>query len=82
MTTNTSIESRLPTFVDVEVAAKRIEPYAHRTPVLTCHSLNDFTGANLYFKCENFQKVGAFKFRGACNTIFSLSDKEAEAGKR
>jgi len=80
MITNTSIESRLPTFADVEAAAKRIEPYAHRTPVLTCQSLNDITGAQLYFKCENFQKVGAFKFRGACNTVFSMTEKEAKAG--
>ena len=72
--------SRLPTFSDVRAAATRIKPYATRTPVLTCQSLSDRVGTQLYFKCENFQKVGAFKFRGACNTIFSLSEKDAEAG--
>jgi len=80
MTPHTRIESHLPTFAEVEAAAKRIEPYTHRTPVLTCHSLNGITGAQLFFKCENFQKIGAFKFRGACNAIFSLSDEEAKPG--
>ncbi|MFB0515946.1 MAG: pyridoxal-phosphate dependent enzyme [Candidatus Neomarinimicrobiota bacterium] len=61
-------------------AAERIAPYAHRTPVLTCAGLDEKTGGRLFFKCENFQKVGAFKFRGACNTIFSLSDTEAARG--
>ena len=62
--------TQYPTFTDVQAAAARIKPYAHRTPVLTCTSLNDLVGADLFCKCENFQKVGAFKFRGACNTVF------------
>ena len=69
-----------PTLADIEQAAGRIQPYAHRTPVLTSASLNQRTGAELFFKCENFQKVGAFKFRGAANAVFSLSDAEAERG--
>jgi threonine dehydratase len=69
-----------PTFADIQQAAERIRPYAHRTPVFTCRSLNDMLGADFYFKCENFQKVGAFKFRGACNAVFSLSDEEARRG--
>jgi threonine dehydratase len=48
---------------DVQEAARRIGPFAHRTPVLTCSYLNELSGKQLYFKCENFQKVGAFKFR-------------------
>ncbi|TAM44765.1 MAG: pyridoxal-phosphate dependent enzyme [Acidobacteria bacterium] len=61
-------------------AAQRIRPYAHRTPVLTCSGLDAMTGAVLFFKCENFQRVGAFKFRGAANAVFSLSDEEARRG--
>ena len=65
------------TLLDIRSAHYRIRPYIHKTPVLTCTALNEMVGAKLFFKCENFQKVGAFKFRGACNTIFSLSDEEA-----
>ena len=64
----------------IREAARRIAPYAHRTPVLTCSGLNHMVNAELFFKCENLQKVGAFKFRGACNTVFSLSDDEASRG--
>ena len=70
----------LPTIAEVRAAAERIRPYAHRTPVLTCASLDAMTGAALFFKCENFQRVGAFKFRGAANAVFSLSDEEARRG--
>ncbi|WP_066630064.1 pyridoxal-phosphate dependent enzyme [Labilibacter marinus] len=70
----------LPTFSDVEDAFIRIQPYIHITPVLTNTAINKMTGADIYFKCENFQKVGAFKFRGACNAVFSLSDEEAAKG--
>jgi threonine dehydratase len=70
----------LPDFDDVQRAARRIEPYVHRTPVLTSAGLDRIVGAELYFKCENFQKVGAFKFRGACNAVFSLSDQEISRG--
>ncbi|OHD70841.1 MAG: serine dehydratase, partial [Spirochaetes bacterium RBG_16_67_19] len=65
---------------DIEQAAARIRPYAHLTPVLTSSALNERTGAQLFFKCENFQKVGAFKFRGAANAVFSLSHAEAGPG--
>ncbi len=69
-----------PTLQDIREAAERIQPYAHRTPVMTNESLDQRVGAQVYLKCENFQKVGAFKFRGACNAVFSLSDEEAARG--
>jgi threonine dehydratase len=69
-----------PKLSDIRAAAERIRPYAHRTPVLTCSSLDAMTGARLFFKCENLQKVGAFKFRGACNAVFSLGADEASRG--
>ncbi|MEP0805014.1 MAG: pyridoxal-phosphate dependent enzyme [Chloroflexota bacterium] len=68
------------TLHDVQQAAERIRPFAHRTPVLTCESLNRRVDAQVFLKCENLQKVGAFKFRGACNAVFSLSDEEAARG--
>lgn len=64
----------IPTLDDMLAARKRITPYIHRTPVLTSTYLNDLTGAELFFKCENFQKAGAFKVRGACNAVFGLPD--------
>ncbi|HNE70430.1 MAG TPA: pyridoxal-phosphate dependent enzyme [Anaerolineales bacterium] len=69
-----------PTLNDIQQAAERIKPYAHRTPVLTNESLNQKVGAQVYLKCENLQKVGAFKFRGACNAVYSLTDEEASHG--
>ena len=69
-----------PTLTEIHQAAERIKPYAHRTPVLTNKSLNQKVGAQVFLKCENLQKVGAFKFRGACNAVFSLSDEEAMRG--
>ncbi|MCX6561025.1 MAG: pyridoxal-phosphate dependent enzyme [Candidatus Aminicenantes bacterium] len=69
-----------PTIDDVRRAAERIRPYAHRTPVLTCNALDKRLNASLFLKCENFQKVGAFKFRGAVNAVFSLSDRDAARG--
>jgi threonine dehydratase len=69
-----------PTLDDVRSAAERIRPYAHRTPVMTCAALDERLGASLFLKCENFQKVGAFKFRGAVNAVFSLTDEEAARG--
>jgi threonine dehydratase len=60
----------------VELAAKTIEPYIHRTPVLTSKSINELTGIDFYFKCENFQKIGAFKIRGGMNASLSLSRLE------
>jgi len=64
----------------VREAHERIRPHIHRTPVMTSAYLDGLTGAELYFKCENFQKVGAFKPRGACNAVFGLSDAVAERG--
>jgi threonine dehydratase len=69
-----------PTLHDIRAAAQRIKPYIHRTPVLTNESLDQRTGAQVYLKCENLQKVGAFKFRGACNAVFSLGEEEAARG--
>jgi threonine dehydratase len=68
------------TLNNIRQAAERIKPYAHRTPVLTNESLNQQVGAQVFLKCENFQKVGAFKFRGACNAVYSLRDEEAARG--
>src|SRR6201993_4227314 len=61
-------------------AHDRIRPHIHRTPVLTSQSLNALSGAQLYFKCENLQKTGSFKIRGATNAIFSLTEEEARRG--
>ncbi len=68
------------TLTDIQQAAERIRPFAHRTPVFTSESLNQRAGAQVYLKCENLQKVGAFKFRGACNAVFALSGEEAARG--
>ena len=70
----------IPTYDDVVAAHARIEPYIHRTPVLTSSYFNELTGAQLFFKCENFQKAGAFKVRGACNAVFGLDDETAKKG--
>ena len=70
----------IPTYDDVLAAHARIAPHIHRTPVLTSSYFNDLTGAELFFKCENFQKAGAFKVRGACNAVFGLSDEMAAKG--
>jgi threonine dehydratase len=67
-------------FSDILAAADRIAAHVHRTPVLTCEALDARAGARLFFKCENFQKVGAFKMRGATNAVFALSDAEAARG--
>lgn len=70
----------IPSFQDVENAVSRISPFATRTPVLTSRTLNEQTGGEIFFKCENFQRAGAFKFRGACNSVYSLSESDAAAG--
>uniref|UniRef100_UPI001954172B pyridoxal-phosphate dependent enzyme n=3 Tax=Pseudomonadota TaxID=1224 RepID=UPI001954172B len=63
--------SSLPvTFADIEAAAARIAPFVHRTPVLTSHRLNAILGCEVFFKCENLQRIGAFKARGAHNAVF------------
>ena len=64
----------------VREAHARIAPHIHRTPVMSCRSLDEAAGARLVFKCENFQKVGAFKARGASNAVFSLADDDAARG--
>ena len=64
----------------VELAAKTIESYIHRTPVLTSKSINELTGIDFYFKCENFQKIGAFKIRGGMNASLSLSPAQLKNG--
>jgi threonine dehydratase len=64
----------------IREAASRIKPFAHRTPVLTSYTLDRMFNAEVFFKCENFQKVGAFKFRGACNAVFALPSEEATRG--
>jgi threonine dehydratase len=69
-----------PTLADIRTAAERIRPYAHRTPVWSCASLDREVGAQVLLKCENLQRVGAFKFRGACNAVFALSEQEAARG--
>ena len=69
-----------PTIREIREASERIKPYVHRTPVLTCSTLDRFCGAELFFKCENFQKAGAFKIRGATNAVFSLEEHEASRG--
>jgi threonine dehydratase/serine racemase len=65
---------------DVQHAAERIAVWAHRTPMVTCATLDGLAGRRLYFKCEQWQKVGAFKFRGACNAVMKLSDADAKKG--
>ncbi|MCC6726465.1 MAG: pyridoxal-phosphate dependent enzyme [Saprospiraceae bacterium] len=61
-------------------AQQRIQPYIHRTPVLTCQTLDQMAGASLFFKCENFQKMGAFKMRGAANAILQLTEEQRQRG--
>lgn len=70
----------IPTLQDMRDAGVRIQPYIHRTPVLTSQYLNELTGAELFFKCENLQKAGAFKARGASNAVFGLTDEQAKRG--
>ncbi len=69
-----------PTLEDIRQAYTRIKPFIHHTPVLTCRAIDDMLGATLFFKCENLQKVGAFKIRGACNAVYSLSNTESQNG--
>ena len=64
----------------IEQAHERIKPYIHHTPVLTSGSINELAGCSIYFKCENFQKIGAFKARGAMNAILSLSESDRNKG--
>ena len=70
----------VPTYDDVLAAHDRIKLYIHRTPVLTSAFMNELTGAQLYFKCENLQKAGVFKARGASNAVFGLTEEKAKRG--
>jgi threonine dehydratase len=78
MSSTSTIE--LPDFAAVEAAARRIAPYAQKTPVRTAGSIDALAGARLFFKCENLQRMGAFKFRGASNAVWSLPDEVARRG--
>ena len=69
-----------PSAENITNAHSRIKKYIHRTPVMTSNSLNEIYGCNLFFKCENLQKVGAFKARGATNAVFSLSEEQFKKG--
>lgn len=71
---------RLPALADILAAHDRIKPFVHKTPVMKSQKLNELFNCELLFKCENFQKVGAFKFRGATNAVLSLSDDEKKRG--
>lgn len=68
------------TLADIRDAQERIAPFVHRTPVLQSHTLDHLAGAQLFFKCEHLQRIGAFKARGAHNAVFSLTEDEAERG--
>ena len=70
----------LPTYADVEAAAGRLEGHAHRTPVLTSRTVDAMLGAQVHFKCENFQRMGAFKFRGAFNALSRFTPQQRRAG--
>src|SRR6056300_1574493 len=70
----------IPQLSDVKKAHERISPHIHCTPIVTSQFLDTQTGAKLFFKCENFQKAGAFKVRGASNAVFGLDDATAAKG--
>lgn len=70
----------VPSKSDIERAHERIKPHIHQAPVLTSTAINDQIGGEVFFKCENFQKVGAFKMRGAANAVFSTPDEERSNG--
>jgi threonine dehydratase len=72
--------SSRPDLTAIRSAHERIRPFIHRTPVLTCTAIDDMVGSRVFFKCENFQKVGAFKFRGATNAVRSLGEDQAARG--
>ena len=69
-----------PTYDDVQAAAARIASHAHRTPVLRSRRINEELGAEVFFKCENFQRMGAFKFRGAFNALSRFAAEQRRAG--
>ncbi|MDO9340110.1 MAG: pyridoxal-phosphate dependent enzyme [Bacteroidales bacterium] len=71
---------RIPELADIQAAHSRIKPFIHQTPVMSSQQLNGLFDCDLFFKCENFQKVGAFKFRGATNAVLSLTAEEKSRG--
>lgn len=71
---------KLPVFEDIIDAHQLIKEFIHRTPILTSSAINRIIGSEIFFKCENLQKTGAFKFRGACNAVFSLTNEQASRG--
>jgi len=71
---------QIPNLADIQIAHERIKPFIHRTPVLCSEKINQIAECEIYFKCENFQKVGAFKYRGATNALQSLSEAELTLG--
>ena len=71
---------KIPVFEDIIDAHQLIKAFIHCTPVMTSTAINRITGAEIFFKCENLQKTGAFKFRGACNAVFSLTEEQAARG--
>src|SRR6185369_5495874 len=70
----------LPTYEDVAAAARRLQGHAHKTPVLTSRTANEALGAQVFFKCENFQRMGAFKFRGGFNTLAQFTPEQKRRG--
>lgn len=73
-------EMTLPDYNDVAAAAARIADYANKTPVMTSRTVNEEFGAKVFFKCENFQRMGAFKFRGAMNALRQFTPQQRAAG--
>lgn len=71
---------QVPSAADIQQSHTLIQPFIHRTPVLTCQSINTISGAQLFFKCENFQKIGAFKMRGASNAALRLDEAARQKG--
>ncbi|WP_439488617.1 pyridoxal-phosphate dependent enzyme [Algoriphagus sp.] len=74
------MKTAFPSLAAIEAAHERIQPFIHRTPILTSLAINEITGCEIYFKCENFQKVGAFKARGAANAVMKLTDAQKSKG--
>ena len=74
------LSTSIPSKIDVQEAYERVAPHVHRTPIVTSRLLDEITGAQIYFKCENFQKMGAFKMRGAINAILQLTEAERSKG--
>lgn len=77
---STTLTAEVPKLEDLQAAQVRVSKFVNNTPVMTSSTLDEITGANFFFKCENFQKVGAFKFRGAINTLFQIPREELQQG--